>query len=164
MMKDAHGPGSILDDLLSHPDFKEGVIWQRRHYEANTTLFKEGDRGRDVYLVVQGTVRVLGNVDLDAQRQIRPGFSDLGEGEVFGELPLFDNQPRSATVVTVTACDMIVIDGDRLIQFLDGHPDLGYPLFKELILILVRRLRKADQKIFALFAWGLKARGIDKYL
>lgn len=156
--------GSILDTLLSHPDFKEGLIWRRRHLAANTTVFSEGDRGREVYLIATGTVRVLGNVDLDAKRQIRPGFSDLGAGEVFGELALFDNQPRSATVSTVTACDLIVINGDRLMGFLDDHPDLGYPLFKELILILVGRLRRADRKIFALFAWGLKAQGIDRYL
>ena len=105
-----------------------------------------------------------GNVDLDDARHIRPGFSDLAVGEVFGELALFDNQPRSATVTTVSACDLAVIDGARLMAFLDSHPELGYPLFKDLILILVKRLRSANQKIFALFAWGLKARGIDRYL
>ncbi|HKJ21772.1 MAG TPA: cyclic nucleotide-binding domain-containing protein [Gammaproteobacteria bacterium] len=163
-MNEATKPNSILDTLLNHHDFKEGALWQRRHYEPNTTVFSEGDRGRDVYLIVKGTVRVQGSVDLDAKRQIRPGFSDLGEGEVFGELALFDNHPRSASVSTVTACDLIAIDGDQLMQFLDTHPDLGYPLFKALILILVGRLRQADRKIFGLFAWGLKARGIDKYL
>lgn len=163
-MNQAAKPGSILDALLNHPDFKEGRIWHRRHCEPNTTVFSEGDQGRDIYLIVRGTVRVQGNVDLDAKRQIRPGFSDLGEGEVFGELALFDSHPRSATVSAVTACDLIVIDGDQMMSFLDSHPELGYPLFKELILILVGRLRQADRKIFGLFAWGLKARGIDKYL
>lgn len=155
---------SMLDSLLSHPDFCEGSLWQRRHFDANVTVFKEGDRGRQVYLILKGTVRIVGNVDLDEEHHIRPGFSDLGEGEVFGELSLFDNEPRSATVVTVTECEFAVIDGDRMMAFLDAHPDVGHPLFKELILILVNRLRKANRKIFALFAWGLKARGIDKHL
>jgi CRP/FNR family cyclic AMP-dependent transcriptional regulator len=157
-------PASVFDGLLNHPDFREGAVWRRSHYPPNTTVFSEGDTGRDVFIILKGAVRVLGNVDLDDARQIRPGFGDLGEGEVFGELALFDSQPRSAAVVTVTACDLAVVDADELMHFLDSHPEVGYPLFKDLILILVKRLRAANKKIFALFAWGLKARGIDKYL
>jgi CRP/FNR family cyclic AMP-dependent transcriptional regulator len=163
-MNDTLSSDVALEALLTHPDFREGEVWQRRHYPPNTTLFSEGDAGQEVYLILKGAVRVLGNVDLDDARHIRPGFGDLGQGEVFGELALFDNQPRSASVVTVKECDLAVIDGEKLMQFLDSHPDVGFPLIKDLILILVRRLRMANQKIFALFAWGLKVRGIDKYL
>lgn len=163
-MSESKLPDSVLDGLLNHPDFSEGEVWHRSHYPANATIFSEGDAGRDVFLILKGAVRVMGNVDLDDARHIRPGFGDLGEGEVFGELALFDSQPRSATVVTVSACDLAVVDAEQLMTFLDAHPEVGYPLFKDLILILVKRLRAANKKIFALFAWGLKARGIDKYL
>lgn len=164
VMSESKLPAGVLDALLSHPDFSEGAVWRRCHYPPNTTVFGEGDTGRDVFLILKGSVRVLGSVDLDDARHIRPGFSDLDEGEVFGELALFDSQPRSAAVVTVTDCDLAVVDADELMNFLDAHPEVGYPLFKDLILILVKRLRAANKKIFALFAWGLKARGIDKFL
>jgi len=164
IMSETRLPGSVLDVLLNHPDFREGDVWHCRQFPPNTTLFSEGDTGREVYLILSGSVRVLGHVDLDDTRCIRPGFSDLTQGEVFGELALFDNQPRSATVMTVTACDLALVNGEELMRFLDTHPELGYPLFSDLILILVRRLRAANQKNFALFAWGLKARGIDKFL
>ena len=155
---------NALYELLDHPGFKEGVIWTRRTIAANETLFAEGDLGTEVYLILQGSVRVVGNVDLDDQRTVHPGFSDLGEGQVFGELPLFDGEPRSATVVTLTNCELAVLEGERLMSFLDAHPELGYPIFKELIHLLVGRLRQANRRIFSLFAWGLKMQGIDRHL
>lgn len=155
---------SALNNLLGHHSFAEGVLWTRRKVAANETLFAEGDRGSEVYLILKGAVRVVGNVDLDDHRTVHPGFSDLHEGQVFGELPLFDGEPRSATVVTLTDCELAVLEGETLMAFLDAHPDLGYPIFKELIHLLVGRLRKANRRIFSLFAWGLKMRGIDQHL
>ncbi len=155
---------SALERLLTHPDYEEGRMWRRQRLPANATIFAEGDTGRDVYLILAGTVRVVGNVDLDDQRKVHPGFSELEAGQVFGELRLFDDQPRSATVVCLSECELAVMDGDVLLAFLDSHPELGYPIFKELILALVGRLRQANKKIFSLFAWGLKMRGIDQHL
>lgn len=150
--------------LLEHPDFLEGRSWRRRTVQANEIIFDAGETSQDVYLILKGRVRILGNVDLDDQRRIHPGFSELGEGEMFGELPLFDGQPRSASVMALEETELAVLDGECLMAFLDSHPELGYPIFKELIHTLVARLRKANQRIFSLFAWGLKTRGIDKHL
>ena len=155
---------SAFHDLLGHPDFREGVLWRTRRLPPNHMVFAAGDHGREVFLILNGRVRVVGNVDLDEQRQVHPGFSELGEGQLFGELPLFDGEARSATVVTLSECELAVMDGDRLMVFLDSHPDLGYPLFKELIHSMVGRLRQANNRVFSLFAWGLKVRGIDQHL
>ncbi len=155
---------SALYNLLEHPGFREGVLWQTRRLAANHTVFAEGEPSREVYLILAGSVRVVGNVDLDAHRQLHPGFSELAAGQLFGEMPLFDGEPRSATVVTLTECELAVMDGDRLMAFLDTHPDVGYPIYKELIHSMVGRLRQANKRIFSLFAWGLKMRGIDQHL
>ena len=155
---------NVLNGLLDHPEFVEGVLWSRRKAAAGETLFAEGDQSSEVYVILEGTVRVVGNVDLDDQRIMHSGFSELREGQVFGELPLFDGEPRSATVITLTDCELVVMEGEQLMAFLDAHPEIGYPIFKELIHLLVGRLRQANRRIFSLFAWGLKMRGIDRYL
>lgn len=159
-----HFMKNALYRLLEHPGFEEGVVWTRRQVVADETLFKEGDEETEVYLILKGSVRVVGNVDLDDNRTVHPGFSDLHEGQVFGELPLFDGEPRSATVIALTDCELAVLEGERLMTFLDAHPDLGYPIFKELIHLLVGRLRQANRRIFSLFAWGLRMRGIAGHL
>lgn len=155
---------SLLFDLLEKPEFPEGEYWRRLHVGANTAVFHEGERGREIYLILSGSVRIVGNVDLDEQRRIKPGFSELFQGELFGELAMFDDEPRSASVVTVSDVELAVMDGVALLRFLDAHPQIGYPIVKELISTLVLRLRKANQRIFSLFAWGLKSRGIDEHL
>ena len=155
---------SSLYKLLDHPSFEEGVVWTRRQILADETLFSEGDQGSEVFLILKGSVRVVGNVDLDDNRTVHPGFSDLGEGQVFGELPMFDGEPRSATVMALTDCELAVLEGEQLMGFLDAHPEVGYPIFKELIHLLVGRLRQANRRIFSLFAWGLKMRGIERHL
>lgn len=155
---------NALHDLLDHPEFAEGTLWLRQRLPANHTLFVEGDVGTDVYLILAGSVRVVGNVDLDHERTVHPGFSELSAGQVVGELSLFDGQPRSATVVTLTDCELAVLDGGKLMAFLEDHPEIGYPIFRELIQLLVGRLRQANRRIFSLFAWGLKQRGIDQHL
>lgn len=159
-----HFMNNALYRLLDHPSFEEGVVWTRRRISADETLFSEGDQGSEVFLILKGSVRVVGNVDLDDNRTVHPGFSDLGEGQVFGELPMFDGEPRSATVVALTDCELAVLEGEQLMGFLDDHPELGYPIFKELIHLLVGRLRQANRRIFSLFAWGLKMRGIERHL
>jgi CRP/FNR family cyclic AMP-dependent transcriptional regulator len=155
---------SLLFDLLEQPDFKEGTHWRKQRYAANTPVFSEGETGRELYLVLEGRLRVIGKIDLDAERQIHPGFSELTEGDVFGELVLFDEQNRSATVMTLSEVELAVIDGNNLLEFLDQHPDIGYPILKQLMTVLVGRLRKANQRIFSLFAWGLKSKGLDTLL
>ena len=155
---------NVLYKLLEHPDFLEGDLWLRQEVAANQTLFAEGEQSADVYLILKGKVRVVGNVDVDDQRTMHTGFSDLEEGQVFGELSLFDGQPRSATVITLTDCEFAQLAGNKNMDFLDAHPDLGHPIFKELIYLLVGRLRQANRRIFSLFAWGLRMRGIDRHL
>ncbi len=155
---------SLLFTLLENPDFKEGELWQRISQSANSIIFSEGDLSSELYLVLAGDLRVLGKVDLDDQRKIKPGFGELGKGDVFGELVLFDDLPRSATVVSLTDVELAAIKADDLISFLDAHPDCGYPIMKELLSVVVYRLRKANQRIFSLFAWGLKSKGLDTHL
>jgi len=155
---------NVLNGLLDHPKFMEGLLWNRRKAAAGETLFAEGDHSSEVYVILKGMVRVVGNVDLDDQRTMHSGFSELREGQVFGELPLFDGEPRSATVIALTDCELVVMEGEKLIAFLDAHPEIGYPIFKELIHLLVGRLRQANRRIFSLFAWGLKMRGLARYL
>jgi len=150
--------------LLEHPDFKEGNHWKTCKFRSSQVIFREGDRDRAVYLVLSGVVRLMANLDLEDHRRVQPGFSDLGAGEVFGELPLFDNQPRSASVIAISDCELVEMNSDSLITFLDQHPDIGYEVFRELNYMLVRRLRNANRKIFSLFAWGLKNCGITQHL
>ena len=79
------------------------------------TLFNQGDEGDKAYMIISGRLTVL--VD-----NVRVG--SMSDGEVFGELALLLNQKRSATIVSVTATELIEIDNlkyDELVKIARGE-------------------------------------------
>lgn len=155
---------AILRTLLDHPEFREGRDWYRERLPPGRAVFEEGTRGREVYLVLAGAVRVVGDVELDEERRIHPGICDLTEGAIFGELALFDEQPRSARVETLRETELAVLEGEALLRFFDRHPEVGYGFLKELLGVVVSRLRQTNKKLASLLVWGLRVHQIDTHL
>ncbi len=153
-----------IEQLLQRPDFAEGEAWRVRRFPANAEILRQGDNSRHVYWIRKGTVRVLGQVPVSEARQVRPGVCDLQSGEVFGELALFDDQPRSATVMAVDECELVEIDGEALLDYLERHTELGFAFLRQMMTVMVQRLRASDRQIFSLLAWGMRAHGIDQHL
>lgn len=150
--------------LLQNDQLQSTGICTRKHYSPNTVVVQEGDVGHKMYLVLDGSVRVSARVKLDQERGIQPGLCDLQAGEIFGELALYDHEQRSATVKAVGDCEVLEIDASALTQYMDEHPEQGYLLLRYLYRIVCDRLRKADERMGSLFAWGLNARGIAQHL
>ncbi len=72
-----------------------------RAYRPDDVIFRAGDKGDNMYVIVEGEVRISANgKELEV----------LGAGGVFGELALIDNGPRSADAVAVTDCRVVPID------------------------------------------------------
>lgn len=153
-----------LRSLLQHPHLSEGQDWVTVRYNPNDYIFREGEPADSLYLILEGTVRIIADLELEEGRHIHPGVCDLEADEVIGELALFDQQERSASVMAVTECTLVRFSGERLLAFLDSHPVLGYEVLRELIDCLVGRLRNTNKKLFSILAWGLKARGLDEHL
>jgi CRP-like cAMP-binding protein len=149
---------------LRDPGLVEAGVVELCRFDAGANIVTEGESGRALYLIESGQVRVSERVQLEDRRHIRPGLCDLGPGEVFGELGLFEAAPRTATVTALETCDLRVIDAERLVAYMDANPALGYAVLRELFLVLGERLRQADRRLASLFAWGLKAHGIDRSL
>jgi CRP-like cAMP-binding protein len=155
---------SALQKILESEDFPEGSAWRTRKFEAQEIIVREGERDGHLYLVVTGNMRVTGQVEIDDTRKMHPGICDLGPGDVFGELCLFDKQPRSATVEGLNPGRLIEIDANRLNQWMDRHPALGLTTLREFYGELINRLRTTNQRVESLLAWGLRAHGIDKHI
>ncbi|MDH5217742.1 MAG: cyclic nucleotide-binding domain-containing protein [Gammaproteobacteria bacterium] len=155
---------NVIQEILSHPEFVEGEFWSREKYAENAEIIKQGEASNSLYYLQSGVVRVLGRVEIDDKRQVSPGVCDIQGGELFGELVLFDDGPRSASVVAVTKAEVIAINGEKLMEFLEREPDLGFRFMKYMMVKMVGRLRNTNSKIFSLFAWGLKAHNVEQHL
>ena len=90
------------------------------HLPAQDWLFRQGEAGDRVYLVVSGRLRVLAESG-DETRVL----SVLGPGAVLGELAVLTRAPRSASVQALRDTELLEIDGERFEDLLQRDPELG---------------------------------------
>lgn len=119
----------------------EEVFGEVREYGAEELIFAEGDRADGAYLVLEGTVKVVtfsGNYD-----EIVLG--ELREKDIFGEMALIDDKPRSASIVTVTPCRIGFVDRKSFDEYIETRSDLAYRLMAYICLSLFRRILTLDR-------------------
>jgi CRP-like cAMP-binding protein len=96
-------------------------------------LCEQDSIGREFFLIVTGTASVRHN-----NRKVRT----LGPGQYFGELSLIDRRPRSATVVSDTDMDLLVLGKREFNSVLSTMPELS----RKILIAMAARLRDADAK------------------
>jgi CRP/FNR family transcriptional regulator len=110
-----------------------------RSYVAGSVILREGDPGDTCYILRSGTARVV--------RQHPDGraitLTNLGPGEIFGELAMFDGEVRSATVEAVDDVRAVAILAGDLKHLLSGHPEIAVKLLGA----LAERLRETNARI-----------------
>jgi len=110
-----------------------------RSFPAGQVIFREGDASDTCYIVGSGHARaVRENVD---GRTIT--LAHFGPGDIFGELAMFDDENRSATVETLDEVEAIAILGSDMRRLLREHPDIAV----KLVISLGRRLRAANERL-----------------
>jgi len=114
----------------------------RRSATRSTTIMAGGDATDSLYIVLSGRLKVMMS-DSDGKEVI---LSILGPGEFFGEMGLIDDEPRSASVVTIEPCELLSISKRDFKKCLVENSEMSMAVMRG----LVRRLREADRKIGSL--------------
>ena len=99
-------------------------------------LFAEGEPGDRLYVVVEGKVK-LGHTSGDGRESL---LAVMGEGEMFGELSLFDPGPRTATATALTDVTVLGLGHTALRPWLTGRPEVA----ESLLAALAQRLRRTN--------------------
>jgi len=133
-----------LFESLSQQDRTEleaGIHTQ--NFPKGSTLVNQSDISNNLlYIVLSGRLKVfMSNED---GREVLLDF--LQEGDTFGELSLFDEQPRSATVMTVEDCKIGLFPRTYLFQCLQRNPDIAIELLKTVI----KRMRSTTEQVSSL--------------
>jgi CRP-like cAMP-binding protein/HEAT repeat protein len=124
-----------LDDLLA----LDGAL-RRNDYLPEETIFEEGTIGEDFYLISEGEVSVRAGAEPNRREVARLSSSDF-----FGEMALFDDEPRSATCVAATKCTLLVLDRSRFYSLIEQLPQLGVAICRT----LSQRLRRTERDLRA---------------
>jgi CRP/FNR family cyclic AMP-dependent transcriptional regulator len=113
-------------------------------------LVSQGDSSGELFTVIQGRVKVQ-SVASDGEEVL---LSLLGPGEVFGELALLDDKPRSATVVAAERCRLLVVSRASFRSILVQVPSLGVRLLQ----ILAGHVRRLSTRLEDFAALDVRTR------
>ena len=103
-------------------------------FAAGETIFTEGSTGREMYVVLEGSVDIqVCNKTLDV----------TGPGGVFGEMALIDSSARSATAIAKDDCTLASVDEKQFLRLVDRIPLFALNVMQ----ILAGRLRRMDSML-----------------
>jgi diguanylate cyclase len=110
----------------------------RRRAVAGRPLFREGDLPDAAYIIETGAVEIFSEHGGERQR-----LTVLGPGELFGEMALVDESPRSASAMCLTDCELVVVERTHIKREIAA----ASPLVSVLLRTLIHRLRVATSSI-----------------
>ena len=113
-----------------------------RRFPRGQAVVMAGDRSDYVYFILTGSLKVVVS-DEDGREVI---LSILRQGELFGEMAVFGEQPRSASVVAVSAADLVMLPKADFRQIMRDNFEIAWRIMRN----LAERLRSADRKIESL--------------
>jgi CRP-like cAMP-binding protein len=127
---------------------KVADIARHRDVAAGEVIFREGDSGDEMYLLLSGKVRISKNLEGVGEEAL----TILEPGSYFGEMALIDDSPRSADARAHSACALGILRRDDLDQLMFVDKDLAYDLLWNFVRTMAVRLRETNEKIKAFFA------------
>jgi CRP/FNR family transcriptional regulator, cyclic AMP receptor protein len=128
---------TVLFEGLTEADLRElaGKLTERT-FRAGETIFNQGDAATAMFIVGGGNV----NIHLPGEESRRVSLKDLARGEYFGELSLFDHQPRSASALATTDVVLLELTAETLSSYLERRPTAAIPILRT----MTARLRETN--------------------
>ena len=102
-------------------------------FADRATIFKEGDQGDAMYLIVLGRVKVHSGDHV---------YAELGTSQCFGEMSILDAEPRSASVTALDELTLLKIKREDFSEILAEKPEISRGIIK----VLTNRLREANRR------------------
>ena len=131
-------------DFLTH-------IVHIRHYQAGEKIFKQGDQGVGMYLILSGNVDIImhdPSVEVQQAQEQDIFITRLEKADFFGELSLIEDPSfRSATAMALNKTTLIGFFKPDLMQVIQRNPSTGNKISLRLAEILGKRLRETTEKV-----------------
>ncbi|AFY72226.1 putative membrane protein [Synechococcus sp. PCC 7502] len=107
-----------------------------KSYKAKEVIFKQGDIGDTMYVVVRGCV----NISVLDNTSESISLKDLIRGEYFGELALIDDKPRSASAIAATDVELLQLTREMLASYIHAEPRVAMTILRT----MAERLRETN--------------------
>lgn len=120
-------------------------IVHHREYQPGEIIFNQGDPGLGMYIIIKGQVQIVNNQDPDNITV----YSELSDGDFFGDLALVDDSDRSATALSSIETRLIAFFRPEMLDILTRFPAIGNKLLMGLASVIAQRLRKTNDYLIA---------------
>jgi CRP-like cAMP-binding protein len=127
-------PDEAIQEIAAIARFKVAV--------AGDTILEKGEKGADLYVILDGHVNLYG-----------PGGDKIGSVEppsILGEIALVDDLERTATAVAVTLVKSAILPGAELRRYMSSKKEYGFIMLSNLARVLSMRLRKTNVQLLDL--------------
>ena len=109
-----------------------------KDYKDGSIIFEENSVGREMYIIISGKVKII-----KENGTVETILATLEEGEFFGEMSLFDNSPRSATVKAIGNVKLLEINQKDFLKKISKDPSIAFRMLE----IMSQRIRQTDEKL-----------------
>ncbi|MFC1495555.1 Crp/Fnr family transcriptional regulator [Thermodesulfobacteriota bacterium] len=115
------------------------AITKTDNFEEDEILFKEGDLGDQAYIVISGEIKIYKRIRKDNEITI----ARLRNGACFGEMALFDGEPRSASARTTAPSVLSIYSREDLMSVINQYPTIALGIINE----ISKRLRSVQMNL-----------------
>ena len=109
-----------------------------KNYKDGDIIFEENSIGKEMYIILTGNAKVIKKKD-----GAETTLATLEEGDFFGEMSLFDNSPRSATVKALGDVKLLEINQKNFLKKISRDPSLAFRMLEK----MSQRIRNSDEII-----------------
>ncbi len=122
------------------------IIGQVRNYKKDEVIFREGDAGDGLFIVVSGSIRISKRSATGEE-----ALAVLEPHAFFGEMALIDFSPRAADAVSNEPTDLFFIPLKELRSLIEAHHQIALKVLYALCEVLAQRLRETNEKYMSVF-------------
>ncbi|HEY3327758.1 MAG TPA: cyclic nucleotide-binding domain-containing protein [Novimethylophilus sp.] len=135
---------SAIFNRFEGPEIRQLIGYMHAYSApAGTTLFREGEPGKYMGILIEGSIEVRKQNDDGREHAI----ATITPGKTFGEMSLIDGLQHSASGVTLEPIVLTLLGKEPLRQFLEKHPASGVKMLWEIARLLSLRLRQTSGQL-----------------
>lgn len=113
-------------------------------------LFKQGDKGNELYIVKSGTIATSIALPDDGEKEI----ATFNEGSFFGEMSIFEDAPRSATCFSKEKSVLLGLEKNEFFEIIDRYPGTAIKMMYRMLNVTTGRLRDTGEFLSDMVHWG----------
>ena len=134
----------LFSELNNSELLKLSRICQKVNFKKGDIIFEAGEPGDALFVIYEGEVEVVKPGKKEEPEQI---LAEFGPGEIFGEMALIEELPRSATVRAKEDARLLRIPREYFFRLLQQEPGIALKIYKAISLVLAHRLRETSERL-----------------